>query len=157
MKTVILYATKHGCTQKAARFLAENFKEEVNVVNVKEDNIPDLEEYDNIIIGGSIYAGKIQKETKQLCVENNDILREKRLGIFICCGFEDKAEEQMKDNFAPEIYNQARARGYFGYEFYLDDMKFFEKMIVRAVSKVDQDQSSVLIENINEFADKMLE
>ena len=67
MKTLILYATRHGCAEKCATKL-----------------------------GGSIHAGKIQKGVKDFCAKNLEVLKGKRLGLYLCCMEEGpKAEAQF--------------------------------------------------------------
>lgn len=135
--------------------LAEKLPGEVTLVNVKNDEIPNLENYDRIIIGGSIYAGRIQKEIKKLCTDFSDLLRKKKPGVFICCGLKDRADKQLKEAF-PEIYDHISVKGYFGYEMDFSRLNFFERLIVRVVSKTKESRSEILTENIEKFAREIL-
>lgn len=64
MKTLIVYGTKHGTTEKCSKFLKDKLSGEVVIINIKKENMPDITTFNNIIIGGSIYMGQIQKEVK---------------------------------------------------------------------------------------------
>ncbi|UMZ74448.1 flavodoxin domain-containing protein [Natranaerofaba carboxydovora] len=159
MKTVILYATKYGCTEKAAAKLTEKISEQISSdvtkVNLKTQETPDLIEFDCIILGGSIYAGRIQKEIKELIQQSGYLIKEKPLGLFVCCGFQDKAMEQMKEAFG-ELYDSARVKEYFGAMFNTEKMNFAEKLIVKVVSRSDKAKPPGIIEeNIDEFVGKL--
>ena len=54
MNGIILYQSKYGATKKYADWISEEtgFK----CVETKSTNIKEVEEYDNIILGGGIYA-----------------------------------------------------------------------------------------------------
>jgi len=54
MKTLIVYGSKYGYTESCAGKLKDMIKGEVTVANAK-DKIRNIEEYDNVLMGGSIY------------------------------------------------------------------------------------------------------
>lgn len=165
MRTLIVYATKYGTTEKCAKILAERLIGEVDIYNLKEGKGVEIAQYDRLIIGGSIYMGKIRKEVSEFCLKNLDVLKEKKLGVFICGMQEgDQADVQMKQSFPEELLVNAVARESFGGEFRLKEMNFLERFIVKMVTKKDsisQDQktkeniSTISEENINRFAELM--
>jgi menaquinone-dependent protoporphyrinogen oxidase len=153
MKTLIAYGTKYGCTEKCASMLARKIPGEVTVLNLKENANHNIGEYDNVIIGGSIYAGKIQGIVKNFCEGNLKTLLSKKVGLFICCGFEgEKAEKQLVESFPATLQAKAMAKGFFGSEMSLERMGFLDRMIVRKVAKITESYSRILEDNILEFA-----
>lgn len=84
-RTLILYAGKYGCTEKAA-FLLKLRLGEAEAVNLKYAKVPALAAYDTVILGGSIYYGTIRKEMAAFTSKNVQELSGKRLGLFICAG-----------------------------------------------------------------------
>lgn len=82
MRALIVYATKYGCTEKCVDILKSYLDIEVDVFNAKSNKIR-LEKYDVVIIGGSVYMGKIQKEVTHFCKRNIKKLLKKKLGIFV--------------------------------------------------------------------------
>ena len=72
MKTIIIYSTKYGSVEKAAQKLKAHLQGEVDIKNVKM--VSDIANYDKVILAGSIYAGRIQKEMKTF-LKNNQIGR----------------------------------------------------------------------------------
>lgn len=158
MNSIIIYASKHGCTERCSNLLAERLNGNVKVVNVINAKSIDLTDYDKIIIGGSIYAGRIQSDIKAFCKNNMEILMNKMVGLFICGMQEgDSAREEIELNFPKELFDKALAIQCFGGEFAIDKMGFMEKVIVKQIAKVTESTSSISEEAIQEFAEAMNE
>ncbi len=153
MKTVIIYASKHGCTEKCSNLLKDKLHGEVKIVDIKKESMPEIILFDNIIIGGSIYMGRIQKEVNALCLKNISALKKKKLGFFICCMSENEiAEKQIHTSFPEELLTDAIATQYFGGEFIFKKMNVLERFIIKKISKTNKDTSTLSQENINKFA-----
>ncbi len=153
MNTLIAYGTKYGCAQKCAMELAKELNGNVELVNLKEKGIGDLSRYDRVIIGGSVYIGKIQKEVTEFISANLDVLLKKEVGLFICGMQEgDMMEKEIADNFPAELINKAKSVMNFGGEFNFKKMNFMEKVIVKKISKVSSDKSDIHHENIKKLA-----
>ncbi|MFW6252345.1 MAG: flavodoxin domain-containing protein [bacterium] len=155
MKTLIAYATKYGATEKAARALSDQLHGEVELHNLAQDTMHDLSGYDRIVVGGSIYVGQIQDHVKTFCSEHRTVLLQKPLGLFICCGDEDRADEQLEQNFDPAIVAHASLTGYFGYEYDFGKMNILFRFIIQAKAKVRQSQYRLREDNISAFADAL--
>lgn len=156
MRTLIVFASKYGCAEKCARLVSEELKDEVDLVNLKEENKIELSKYDTIIIGGSIYMGKIQKSVTNFCTGNLEEIKKKRLGLYICAMSEgEAASTALTSSFPQQLMEVARAKQHLGGEFRLDRMGFFEKLIVKKVSKVTENKSNILTQNIHEFCNAL--
>ena len=57
MSTLIFYATRHGCTEKAAEILKSKLDDDVTIINFKDNKKPDLSAFDTIIIGSPNHMG----------------------------------------------------------------------------------------------------
>lgn len=152
MKTLIIYGTKHGSAEKCSKLLKNKISGEVITINIKTENVPDLFSYDNVVIGGSIYAGQIQKEIKNFCIKNLEQLKSKRVGLFICGLSGDKFEAELDNAFPKELVACAAIKEFFGGEVVYGKMNFFEKLIMKKITKTDKDFSNLLEENINKFS-----
>lgn len=156
MKTLIVYCTTHGCTEKTANELKQFLGGEVQLVNLKRTPNPEITNFNQVIIGGSIHAGQIQKKVKDFCNRNLEVLQNKELGLFICCMEEgENAEAQLKNAFPEMLYHRAKAKTYFGGEFNFKKMNFFEKLIVKKVAKVEESTSRFDHEAIRKFSNRM--
>ncbi|WP_066890996.1 flavodoxin domain-containing protein [Clostridium nigeriense] len=153
MKTLIVYSSKYGCTKKCSELLKKELKDEVNVVNLNNTKDIDLNKYHKVIIGGSIYIGQIRKEVKEFCSKNLEILKGKKIALFICCMQEGEAiDTTFIQNFPKELIDTAIIKESFGGEFNFFKMNFFERFIVKKIAKVSSDKSNILTENISKFA-----
>jgi menaquinone-dependent protoporphyrinogen IX oxidase len=83
-KTLIAYESKGGVTEESAQKIAEILRSkyglEVDLVDLKEQKVPDLAQYRNVIIGGGVRVGKVY--SKALKFLEND-LSDKRAAFFV--------------------------------------------------------------------------
>jgi menaquinone-dependent protoporphyrinogen oxidase len=156
MKTLIAYTSRHGSTEKCANKLKEKLPGEIDIYELKTANKLNLFDYETIIIGGSIHAGNVQAKVKKFCNKNLGKLKEKKLGLFLCCmGEGEKAESQFNAAFPEELINHATATGLFGGEFLFERMNFMERYIIKKISKMDKSISKLSEENINNFVQQL--
>lgn len=84
-KTLIAYATRGGTTEDYAKaissVLTDEFKIQVDLVNLKKARNPDLTQYKNIIVGAGIKMFKMHKEGTEFLEKKN--FGEKNVGIFL--------------------------------------------------------------------------
>lgn len=158
MGTIIVYATKHGTVEKAIGLLKEKMSVEIETYHVGKDQVPSLESYDTVIIGGSIYVGKVQNELVQFINENLDELLTKKVGLFLCAGHPDAEQlnKEMHDSFPEVLYNHAYAKEVFGYGFDFEKMNFLERLIIKKIQGVKESQYALSDEKISNFADAMM-
>ncbi|WP_010239089.1 flavodoxin domain-containing protein [Clostridium arbusti] len=152
MKTLIIYATKHGFAEKCSKLLKDKLSGEVITVNIKKDTMPNISSFDKIIIGGSIYMGKIRKEINKFCTENLDALKSKKLGLFICGMQKDNIETEIATSFPNDLLTHASVKESFGGEFILKNMNPLERFIIKMVAKTKSDVSSISEESIDKLA-----
>jgi menaquinone-dependent protoporphyrinogen oxidase len=153
MNTLIAYGTKYGCAQKCAMELAKEFDGNVQLVNLKERGNVSISGYDRVIIGGSAYIGKIQKEVTEFISANMNELLKKEVGLFICGMQEgDMIEKEIAENFPAELISKAKSVMSFGGEFNFKKMNFMEKAIIKKISKVSSDKSDIHHDNIKKLA-----
>ena len=160
--TLIVFASNHGTVEKCARELFRQIEGKVDICNLKRrDFLPDLSEYEAIIVGGSIHNGKIQEEISSFCDENLEMLASKRLGLFINCLYSGKKAQKQLDDAFPEILNRkAVVRDYFGGEIDKLKLSFWERVVttrmieegdlVVAISKEKIERFANIISTVNE-------
>lgn len=99
MNTLITYATKYGSTKTCAQRLAKEMTGNVSIIELKKNLKIDINDYDTIIIGSSIYMGRYLGAVRKFVYRNADILKKKRLGLFIChMDKETPADDVMAKN-----------------------------------------------------------
>lgn len=152
-KVLIVYATKHGCAEECAKALSGKMNAETDLWDLKEKKNLDVGAYDKIIIGGSIYAGRITKETRDFCTKYESVLKNKKLGLFICGMSEgDTAKQQVETSYPQVLLDTALAKESFGGKIQLSSMNFLERKIIKAVAKLESDMSNVSESVMDRFA-----
>ena len=159
MKTIIIYCSKHGTTEKIAEMLSDKIgADDCKIVNLETETINSIGSFERIIIGGSIHAGRIQKKLTQFCASNMEELIKKEMGLFLCCMIEEKKKqnEQFNNAFPYDLIRHAKATGIFGGEYIFFKMSAFEKILIRIVAKTGETVSKIDYDAIDNFVDKIL-
>ncbi|MBN1351146.1 flavodoxin [candidate division KSB1 bacterium] len=153
-KTLIVYASSHGCTESCAYKLAESLPVQPEMINLKQTGKIDLSAFDMVLIGGSIHAGKMQRKVKQFCSKHLSELIQKQIGLFLCCMEQDaeKAQQQFDSAYPAELRQISLANGFFGGEFNFEKMNALQRYIIKKIAKTDKSISRISEKNISEFA-----
>ena len=154
MKTLILYATKYGAAAEIAKRIAEKIDGAV-VHDLKQGGIPDIAGFDCIIIGSSVYAGMFRKEAKTFLSENTDVLRQKKLGLFISGMSSDEEQKMFTDNVPKDLIESAKATVMPGGLFDPKKAGFFARLIMKAVTKQSGYVDTIDNGKIEQFAEVM--
>ena len=103
MNGIIIYQGKYGATEQYAKWLAESL--DLPKLKATDAASPVLTKQDFIILGSSIYIGKLvlQRWLKQ----NSSLLAGKKIFLFVVCGTtaEDSIQQQavIKNNVEEEL------------------------------------------------------
>ena len=108
-----------------------------------------------MIIGSSIYIGSIRKEAKAFLAHNADMLKEKKLGLFLC-GLQAEEEKQyFTSNFPQDMLTAAKATAFLGGIFDPKKSGFMERFIIKAVAKLPEYADKIDNGKIERFAEVM--
>jgi len=83
-KWAVLYATWCGSSRDAGVWISEGMGGIAQVFDVREN--PNLSQYEHIVVGGSIRAGKVSDELQSYLAKNKEMLKPKIRGLFAVCG-----------------------------------------------------------------------
>jgi menaquinone-dependent protoporphyrinogen oxidase len=156
VKTIIIYESLHGSTEKCAKILYKLIKTDIQMARLKDSGEISLDEFDTVIIGGSIHNGVIQLRIENFIQKNHEKLLGKKLGLYLCCMEEgEMARMQFEKAYPAEIRGKAVAKGLFGGELNLGKMNFFEKRLTRKITGIKSSVSKINQEEIRFFAEKM--
>ena len=157
MNYLIIYMSRHGTTAKVATELKDKLGHENTVlVNFEKDPVPPLDEFQTVIIGGSVHAGTIQQELTTFCVRNKNQLLKKRLGLFMCYMNNDLREMEFDDSFPIDLRKHAIAKGLVGGEFLFEKMTEAERTAVRNVKGIDDSIYRIDKHAIEKFAENIM-
>jgi len=143
MKTAIVFVSNHGATESVALKLAHALGvNPSDVINLRKSQRFDPDQYDRIVIGGSIHAGHIQRRVKDFCKTYTADLLRRQLGLFVCCMHTGaQAQQQFEYNFPELLRLHSSSNKIMGGAFDFEKMNWFEKMIVKKVAGVTQTTS----------------
>lgn len=156
--TLIVYASRHGTTSEYARKLFQLLNGNVDLcfLNERGDSLPDLTVYTTIVIGGSIHYGKNSKSVVKFTNDNLELLKTKKVGLFVSCHYEgDKALEQLNNAYPKELLDLAVVADYFEGELLFPKMSFWEKFITKLVLRSDEIRPIIAKEKIISFVEKL--
>ena len=122
MKTLIVYASKTGTTEKCAGIIGQNLKD-APIINLSARQNEDINKYDKIIIGTPIRMGMIHKKVKEFINKNAEILKNKKVAYFICCGFVENYRQYFEQNIPKKLLSQAITYDTLGGEMILEKQK----------------------------------
>jgi len=90
MKTLIVYGTRYGATAETSEQIAKALRVEdfdVKVVNLKEEKIKDISEYELVIIGSGIQMEKWVGDAEDFLKKFHRSLSQKKIAIFVSSAF----------------------------------------------------------------------
>ncbi|MCK8058998.1 MULTISPECIES: flavodoxin domain-containing protein [unclassified Fusibacter] len=150
MKTVLLYSSKYGTTKKCAELLAQKL---IQCTLVSLDAQPDFDvsDYQNIIIGTSVYAGQIRKPVKTYLTNHVDLLKSKHVSYYFCCN-----DTTDHFNLVPDqLKTESTIVTQFGFELNQSKMNFFDRLVTKMIAKTSETVSVIKFEAIDAFAKKV--
>lgn len=156
MDSLVIYGGKYGTTEACARKVAEQLDGAVVVSAAKDCSVENLEAAKRVIVGTSIYAGSLNKEVADLLLKKRELLLQKDFAFFVC-GMRSYEESMdfIRESFDPELLRHAQAYAFVGGQYQFDKMNFFEKQVIKMVTKKEGNPVSGK-ENISSLSDERL-
>ena len=134
MKTLVLYGSKYGGAAQIAKRIAGGMGD-AGVWDLKADGAPALEGVGRVIIGGSLYAGRVRKEVKTFITAHQEVLKGKEVGLFLS-GMDGKSTEgYFSSNFPAWLLAQAKAKAFLGGIFDPGKTGGFDRFVMGLVAK----------------------
>lgn len=120
------------------------------------DEAPDLDEFDTVILGSAIYATKPMRSMMDFCQCNEELLLEKKLGLFICALADGSlVEKELQNAFSPSLINHASAVAWLGGKITLGKCSAKEKTILKLMGKA-KDIDALDQVAIKDFVEKLV-
>ena len=152
MKTLILYTSRHGSTQKVVAQMAKELS--ATAIDLHKSPKVSLQEYDTILIGGPIYLGSLGSSLESFILEHLDLLLSKRIGLFLLCVMnEERAAAQFNHCFHPQLLAHSSYDGFFGGRVDTKQLNFIEKIIVFFAFRKKSHQKELNELEIHNFLD----
>ena len=154
MKTLIVYASKYGAAAEIARRIADRIKGAV-VHDLKKGGVPPLDGFDCVIMGSSVYVGKIRKEAKTFLSKNSDALLKKKLGLFLSAMETSEEKACLEANFPLKILEAAKKAVILGGIWDPKKASAFDRFLLKMAGKKASYISTIDDAKIQQFVDAM--
>lgn len=139
MNVLIAYASKYGAVQRICEMLHQKVDSPPTMVNLRVSAQPEVASYDTVVIGGSIYAGRILPSVPRFVERHREELLQKRVLLFVSCLYEgEKGLEQLREAFPAWLQVHAKETYNLGGEIILDKLRFLDRLIIRNFAKVQE-------------------
>lgn len=156
MKTAIFYIKSQNCTEKAVLELSSRLSGDIELIDLRHQSPPSLDQYDRIIIGSSLHRGKVQKQIREFCITNLFALESKQVGLFVCSFNKPEiARGEMLKAYPEELHQLAKTEAIFKAELNAGKMSLLKKMLAKQLPQVVQKDLTLDDLSIERFATKM--
>jgi len=155
-KTLYIYASDTGAVEKCIQFLKNKIEGESTTYNLQKPygEVPSPDDYDKVIIGASIHAGKMQKKIDVYCSTYESVLKTRKLGLFLCTMTPpEKAIPLLEKVYLESLHKAATATGLFGGAVYFDEMNFLSRFIMKLITKKSKDFENFDEKRMADFAE----
>lgn len=157
MRTLIVYSSIYGATEKCAIELKEKLPGEAELFRLVGKKVPELSGYDRIVFGCPVYMGKLTKEGILFLDRFESELLEKDFSLFLSCSNVGKKafEHNLNYNFSFELLEHAKAKGCFGGELEVEKLHFLHRLVTKMIraQQTEVPDPKILHERIGYFAD----
>jgi len=142
LKALIAYGTRYGATAGTSEEVAKILRQEgidTKIVNLKEEKIKDISEYDLIVVASGMRMGKWVSDAKDFLKKFQKEFNQKKLALFISSMItfverEGKTEEggicnarKVAEDIVAEYGLKPITMGFFGGVIDYNKMGFFER------------------------------
>lgn len=144
----LLYASKHQTTEQTAQNIAVQLQPyaTIKLMDVRKDKTHiSLAEYDVIVLGTPIYAGKPYVDFSRIASLNDFSLLNKNIFLF-AVGMEpnpQKQQDELSSAFPVSLTVLAKGKYFLGGAFDFQKMNFLEKWIIKKIAKISQSISLI--------------
>jgi menaquinone-dependent protoporphyrinogen oxidase len=142
MKILVTAASKYGSTGEIAQAIGEVLTERgLETTVAPPEEVVSVEEYDAVVLGSAVYAGRWQREAKELVERAKDVLTTRPVWLFSSgpIGDPPKPEEDPVDVADLMETTKAREHRVFPGKLVKRQLSFPEKAIVLALRAPEGD------------------
>ncbi|RPK80131.1 flavodoxin domain-containing protein [Streptomyces sp. ADI98-10] len=94
-RVLIAYGSKHGATQEIAEEIGEALRSDgIDAEVMSADRVDDVSDYDAVILGGAVYAGRWHVDARRCARRHAGQLRQRPVWLFSSGPVDDSAERR---------------------------------------------------------------
>lgn len=99
-RTLLAYVTAGGATERYAQVIADTLRSRghvVELVDLRRTVVPDLSEYENVVVGAGVRIAMVYRKAKQFLKRKD--LRGKRLAVYLSSAMAIKDADKARARF----------------------------------------------------------
>lgn len=157
MNILVAYSSHTGVTRLCAESLA-NHMPGSTLVDLSKQR-PDPSAYDIVVVGGPIRMGSLDSRVREYLDGCAPILTKKTLGIFICCGYDEKSGEYFESNL-PDSLAEHALKASFGGKLNPEGAKGLDRFMIKLMLKSAAKNGETMAfypERIPEFSARLID
>lgn len=153
-KTLLIYSTVEGQTQAIIKKIAEHLPaDSFDLYNVDDVLGLALDNYETILVGGSIRYGHFRKPLMQFILQNTSLLNAKKTAFFCVCV---TARKEGKDTPEGSAYTrklfakvawQPNLKAVFAGALYYPRYNWFDRTMIRFIMRMGGEKDHKMTEN----------
>ena len=148
-----MYESRQGYTHTCAKEIGSLLDGSVVIVKAKDGYKEALEQYDLVIIGSAVYAGRVPSSIKKFCKLKMKDLMNRPLALFMNgIGIEFKDKYYSK-NYHVSLLDHTLEKGWFGGVIEVDKHKNVTKFILSRILNGEKERHVEKLEDIPPFVD----
>ena len=138
MKGLIVYMGKYGATQQYANWIGKELT--FPVVNAENLTPSALNEYDFVLVGSSVYFGKLL--LRSWLTQNHQLLQKRKLLLFVVCATpsseKEKQQKILRENLPASLLKSATTFFLPG-RLEIKKLSWMDRLILKAAAKMEKD------------------
>lgn len=159
MKTLIVYDSKHGFTEKCVQLMAQGHEKQVEYWPLQYNpGAPVWSDYHQIVLGGPVYFGKFSAKVGNFVKRYRDQLMERKLALFaVSLSGKASASDYISASLPADLLDHAHARACFGGAIQWKKLSWLERFILHRVRGITTDASNLDLPEIQNLAAKVFD
>ncbi|TLS48695.1 hypothetical protein FE782_29055 [Paenibacillus antri] len=135
MRKAIVYATRYGFTAEVAAALRDRLGRDTELFDLAVAGDVDPEPYDVVVLGSSVYMGRVQRAMRNYVERYRTRLAAKRYGLYICAANPDPLvrEQELRAAYFPLSCEGAAATAVLGHAVRFERLGLVDRFVARAV------------------------
>ena len=130
MRILLAYTSKNGSTASCVGRLASGLSGlDVTVCDLARE-LPNAAEFDMVIVGAAVHHHRFPAPVRHFLREQKNVLKKKKLGLFLLCGIAEEQTYYMEKLFPSELREVAFEVAFFGGSLRYDGLSFWDKFFV---------------------------
>jgi menaquinone-dependent protoporphyrinogen oxidase len=156
VRVLIAYRSRYGTAEECAGELRRRIHAATELADLRTAHRIEVSGFDAVIVGGSIYGGRIQRQVTDFCEGQREELEARPVALYLCCLHQGAlAEAQLRDAFPGWLLERAFAAVLPGGALHQGRLSFLDRLLVRGVTRGVRDVSFVNLGILAGLADQV--